>query len=236
MEPKDRIIVALDAPTLEEAAELTSMLRTHVGMFKVGLELLTWVGSVVVTRTFKDNGAKVFYDGKFMDIPNTVAGASKAVASLGVDMFNVHASGGVDMMRAAVENKGSSKVLAVTVLTSLDEDACVNVYGGSPDTVVPFFAKMAMNAGVDGIICSPKELRILKLEKELGHLIMVTPGVRPAWASVGDQKRVMTPGEAIKAGADYLVIGRPITKPPKEIGTPVDAAKLIAKEIEEALK
>lgn len=236
MEPKDRIMVALDVPTLEGAVQLEHLLSPYVGVFKVGLELLTSAGSMATTRILKAGGSKIFYDGKFMDIPNTVAGASRAVAALGADMFNVHASGGIDMMRAAVENKGNSKVLAVTVLTSLDEDACRSLYGSTPAVTVRHFAMLAMNAGVDGIICSPKELAMLRSERGLDSLLMVTPGVRPVWAAAGDQKRVMTPGEAVKAGADYLVVGRPITKPPKEVGTPVDAAKLIAKEIEEALQ
>lgn len=234
MKPKDRIIVALDVPTIDEAKVLAVILNHCVGMFKVGLELLTGKGSERVMNVLNSVGVKVLYDGKFMDIPNTVASASREVARLGAYAFNVHACGGVEMMKAAVANKGACRVLAVTVLTSISDDACIQIYGDTSATVVPFFARMAKDAGVDGIICSPKELVLLKSEAYLAGMTFITPGIRPTWAAVGDQKRIMTPGEAVRAGADYVVVGRPITRPPEEIGSPVEAAKLIVKEIEEA--
>jgi len=234
MEPHERIIVALDVKNLYEAAGLVLELSDHVGFFKVGLELLTNEGAPHVVGRLKEHGVKVFYDGKFMDIPNTVAGASRAVAKLGVDMFNVHASGGAEMMEAAVANKGNCKVLAVTILTSLSNTSTVFIYGVPALDKVMYLAGLAYNSGVDGIICSPKEL--MSVRKKFPGILLVTPGVRPTWAAKGDQARVMTPGEAVKAGADYLVIGRPITQPPEEIGSPVEAAKLIAEEIGEALQ
>jgi len=244
MEAKDRIIVALDVDSLDKALELVEQLKDYVGLFKVGLELLTKEGTLKVTEAIHDKmltktSTSIFYDGKFLDIPNTVAGASKAVSRLpGVGMFNVHASGGVEMMRAAVEVAQNlpPKVLAVTVLTSLSEDDAHLIYGQPSKAKVMEFARWAKIAGVDGLICSPKELEVLGKCKELAGLLRVTPGVRPKWAVKGDQKRVMTPADAIKAGADYLVIGRPIRKPPAEIGSPVDAAKKIAEEIAEALE
>lgn len=232
MEAKDRIIVALDVDSLDKALVLVEELHPYVGYFKVGLELLTNEGAPRVVQAIKEAGGRIFYDGKFKDIPNTVAGASKAVAKLGVDMFNVHASGGVEMMRAAVDNKGESKVLAVTVLTSLSEEDAHSIYGAPSKGKVIEFARWAKIAGIDGLICSPQELQVLGKQKELDGLLRVTPGVRPEWASAGDQKRIMTPGEAVKAGADYLVIGRPITKPPFDIGNSIAAAKMIAEEIE----
>lgn len=231
MEAKDRIIVALDVSDLGKAMELVEKLSLYVGLFKVGLQLLTSEGSPKVVQMIKGAGGDIFYDGKFKDIPNTVAGASKAAAKLGVDMFNVHASGGIEMMRAAVANKGESKVLAVTVLTSLSEEDAHSIYGVPSKVKVVDFARWAKIAGVDGIICSPQELQVLGKQKELDSFLRVTPGVRPEWAGAGDQKRVMTPGEAVMAGADYLVIGRPITQPPDKIGDPVEAAKKIAEEI-----
>jgi orotidine-5'-phosphate decarboxylase len=150
-------------------------------------------------------------------------------------MFNVHASAGIEAMRVAVNNKRESLVLAVTILTSLEEDNAHLIFGAPIKAKVLQFARDAEIAGVDGIICSSKELELLAGQEELRGLIKVTPGIRPEWATAGDQKRVMTPGEAIKAGADYLVIGRPITKPPEEIGSPVDAAQKIAQEIFAAL-
>jgi orotidine-5'-phosphate decarboxylase len=151
-------------------------------------------------------------------------------------MFNVHASCGIEAMMAAVKNKGQSQVLAVTVLTSLEENNAHLIFGSPSKAKVIQFARDAMLAGIDGIICSPQELELLGKQKELAGLRKVTPGVRPEWASVGDQKRIITPGDAILAGATELVIGRPITKPPSEVGAPVDAAKRIAEEIAAALE
>lgn len=249
MEEKDRIIVALDVDSPGKAKTIVEQLAPHVGVFKLGLEFITSTFASLLDRNemnamqaysdvvalFEFLGGKIFWDGKFDDIPNTVGGAAKAVAGLNVKMFNVHASAGVEAMMAAVANKGESLVLAVTVLTSLEENNAHLLFGGPSKAKVLQLARDAKLAGCDGIICSPQELELLGKQKELAGLIKVTPGMRPEWAVVGDQKRVMTPGEAIKAGADYLVIGRPITKPPPEIGGPIEAAKRIAEEIEAAL-
>lgn len=235
MEAEERIIVALDVDNLDRALEFVEELYPYVGYFKVGLELLTSEGAPKVTEAIHKRGGKIFYDGKFKDIPNTVAGASRAVAKLGVDMFNIHASGGLEMMKAAVNNKGKAKVLAVTVLTSLSEEEVHSIYGAPSKGKVIEFARWAKIAGVDGLICSPLELRVLERQGELADLLRVTPGVRPEWAARGDQKRVMTPSEAMEAGADYLVIGWPITKPPSDIGNPVAAAKMIADDIRKVI-
>lgn len=234
MEAKDRIIVALDVDNLTEAGKLVRALAPYVGGFKVGLELITAVGGPKVTKLIHSLGGKIFYDGKFDDIPNTVGKSSKAVADLGVWMFNVHASAGIEAMRAAVENKGNSLVLAVTVLTSLNESDTHLIFGGPSEAKVLQLARDAKIAGCDGIICSAKELKLLGGYKELDSLMKITPGIRPEWAATGDQKRVMTPSEAIKAGATMLVAGRPVVNPPKSIGTSVNAAKEITKEIKEA--
>lgn len=231
MEMKDRIIVALDVDNLDKARSLVEILASYVGCFKVGLELLTAVGAPQVVKFVHGLGGKIFFDGKFDDIPNTVGGAAKAVAGMNVKMFNVHASAGIEAMMAAVSNKGQSLVLAVTVLTSFEENNAHLVFGAPSNAKVLQLARDAKLAGCDGIICSPQELELLRRQKELAGLLMVTPGVRPEWAAAGDQKRIMTPAEAIRAGATALVIGRPITKPPAEIGTPADAAKRIAEEI-----
>ena len=231
MKAKDRIIVALDVDSLDKAKSLVESLAPYVGCFKIGLELLTAVGAPKVVEFIYSFGGQVFYDGKFDDIPNTVGGAAKAIAGLNVKMFNVHASAGVEAMMSAVANKGQSLVLAVTVLTSLEENNAHLIFGGPNKAKVLQFARDAKLAGCDGIICSSQELELLGMQKELDGLLKVTPGVRPKWAAADDQKRIMTPAEAIKAGATALVIGRPITKPPAEIGTPVEAAKKIAEEI-----
>lgn len=249
MEAKDRIIVALDVDSPGKAKALVEQLAPRVGLFKLGLEFITSTFASLLDRNgmnamqaysdavalFELLDGKVFWDGKFHDIPNTMAGASKAVTKLGVKMFNIHASAGNEAMTAAVDASGNALVLAVTVLTSLEENNAHLIFGKPVKAAVLQFARDANTAGCDGIICSPQELEFLGKQKELGDLIKVTPGVRPEWAAVGDQKRVMTPGEAIKAGADYLVIGRPITNPPSEIGGPVEAAQRIAEEIQEAL-
>lgn len=252
MEAKERIIVALDVDSVAKATELVEQLVTHVGIFKLGLKFINnMLASVIIPKKDEDGQAnlreirelfrllegKVFWDGKFDDIPNTVGGASVPVAKMGVKMFNVHASAGREAVVKAVANKGSSLVLGVTVLTSIGAEECLSIFGDQPGPKVLQFARMLAEVGADGIICSPQELELLGWNTpELDRLLRVTPGVRPLWAAVGDQKRVMTPGEATKAGANYLVIGRPITQPPAEIGGPVEAAKKIADEIAAAMQ
>jgi len=252
MEAKDRIIVALDVGTPDEAIRLVEDLRSHVGCFKIGLQFITaMLGSIIVPSLEGGQGAiynlrrirylfeclkgNILWDGKFDDIPNTVGAASGEVRKIGVKMFNVHGSCGIKAMRHAVAESRDSLVLVVTVLTSLDENNANLIFGGPSKAKVLQFARDAKLARCNGIICSSQELEILGKEEELKDMIKVTPGIRPEWAQTGDQKRVMTPYEAIRAGADYLVIGRPIRQPPESIGTPVDAAKKIAEEIETAL-
>lgn len=250
LQPKDRIVLPLDVSSIQEANDLVNLLSSHVGCFKIGLEFIySTLADLVLLKEeeaianlcalrdlMKAIGAQAFWDGKFDDIPNTVKGASIAVSRMGVRMFNVHASAGMASIKAAVENRGNSEVLGVTVLTSIDKEECISCFGEEPDKKVLRFAVKLMEAGAQGIISSPKELKFLRGSSEFKSLKTMTPGVRPAWASVGDQKRVMTPGEAIIAGADYLVIGRPITRPPAEVGTPVQAAIKIVEEVAEALE
>lgn len=250
MEAKDRIIVALDVDSVDKAITLVKELTPHVGYFKIGLELIYTILADLITAKNEAEAVeilrkvrelfylvegKLFTDTKLADIPNTVAGASKAIAKIGVKMFNVHASIGKEAVKQAVTNRGNSLVLGVTVLTSILEEECVSIFGDKPGEKVIQFAKMLVEVGADGIVCSPQELEILNRFPELKKLVKVIPGVRPLWAAKGDQKRVMTPYEAIMAGATHLVIGRPITQPPPEIGTPVEAAEKIVEEIEKAL-
>jgi orotidine-5'-phosphate decarboxylase len=249
-EPKGRIIVALDVDNPEKAITIVEQLRDHVGLFKVGLQLIYAIFAGLVSiptedvavsnlrisrRLFGLLKGKLFLDGKFHDIPNTMAGVSAEVAKIEPVMFNLHVSADIEAMMAAVAKKGNSKVLGVTVLTSLSGEICQLIYGDTPGAKVLQFARDAKLAGIDGLICSPQEITLLRGQKELKGMLLATPGVRPAWAAKGDQARTETPGGAIEAGADYLVIGRPITNPPPEIGTPVDAAKKIAEEIATAL-
>ena len=249
MEAKDRIIVALDVPKVDQALKIAENLSTHVGGFKIGLEFITSMLAEIITppedeaienfalirQLFQELNGQAFWDGKFDDIPNTVGGASAAVNRIGVKMFNVHASAGIEAMRAAVEAREDAMVLAVTVLTSIDNDGCLHIFGQRNQKKVNQFVCDAREAGVNGIICSAQECTTIRHFSEFDNLILVTPGIRPLWAVAGDQKRVTTPAQAIKNGADYLVIGRPITQPPDHVGGSVKAAQLIAEEIEQAL-
>lgn len=238
--------MALDVSTEKEAVDLVSGLRENVGVFKIGLELLNSVGIDVVPKVSR-LGVSIFLDVKFMDIPNTVAGASRAVTRLGVRMFNVHTMGGVEMMRASAESSREEArklgitppaVLGVTVLTSIDRSSLneeLRVPGGVEEHAV-HLAAAAAEAGLDGVIASPHEVESIA-SRVSQKLLLVTPGVRPAWAAATqDQKRVMTPGEAIRRGSSHVVIGRPITRPPAEIGSPAEAAKLVVEEISAALR
>jgi len=238
-----RIIVALDVSDERAALQLVERLRGRVGMFKIGLELFSSLGPGIVKRVVEAGGS-VFLDGKFMDIPNTVASAAAAVTRLGVQMFNVHCFGGLKMMSAALETAKETAckliaerplVLGVTVLTSLDHSELRSQFGLTEpmSCIVTRLAELAVSANLDGVIASPMEIAAVRRVLPPGRLV-VTPGVRPSWAARNDQKRVSTPGDAITAGADYIVIGRPITAPPEELGQPEDAATLIAEEIAES--
>ncbi len=233
--PHERVLVALDTQDLERAAALVSDLRGSVGGFKIGKEFFTSHGPDGVRACVGSH--PLFLDLKYHDIPNTVASAVRAALHLHPQMLNVHASGGRAMMEAAAEAAREAAedlemdrplVLGVTVLTSLDDADLVEIgQQGSAAEVVVRLAKLAKASGLDGVVCSPREITILR--KACGpDFALVVPGIRPSWAASGDQKRVMTPAEAVAAGADYLVIGRPITGDPD----PASAAKRIRAELE----
>lgn len=224
------VYVALDTPDLGRALEIASAVTPHVGGLKVGLEFISAQGPEGISRIVS-LGLPVFADVKFHDIPNTVAGAAKAIGETGIDIFNVHASGGAAMMRAALDAASKfqprPKVIAVTVLTSLSDDDLASVGQSVPaGGQVTRLAKLAKMSGLDGVVCSPQEIRLVR-EACGPDFLIVTPGVRPAGADLADQRRVMTPVEAVSAGADILVIGRPITG----AKDPAQAAKAIATEI-----
>jgi len=218
-----RICAALDVPDPAAAAKLAGRLAGHVGLFKVGLELFVAHGRAAVDAV-RGPGLPIFLDLKLHDIPQTVESAARGVAALGVDYVTVHASGGAEMIRAARRALPRTKLLAVTVLTSLgpaDLDAV-----GLPRDAVPRLAKLAMGAGADGLVCSPQE--VAELRASLGAApLLVVPGIRPAGADAGDQRRTGTPAEAIRAGASILVIGRPLRDAPD----PAAAAEAINREI-----
>ena len=234
---RDRIIVAIDTNDIVICKRLISSLKDHIKIFKVGSELFTSCGKEAVSLIHA-SGARCFLDLKFHDIPNTVANASQIACRLGVFMFNVHASGGIKMMRAArdavageAEKRGLDKpmILAVTVLTSVSQEELGQDLGVTRalDDQVVHLAQMAKEAGLDGVVASAKELRMIK--KKVGDdFKVVTPGIRPAWYSNQDQARVVTPREAFTTGADYIVVGRPITAS----ANPVASAEKIIRELD----
>jgi len=231
-ERNERLIVALDVASLPEAASLARRLAPHVAAVKIGSQLFTAEGPRAV-YAMRDLGLRVFLDLKFHDIPNTVAGAVAAARQSGVWMLNIHCSGGPAMMSeaahaaAAASQRARPLVLGVTVLTSLDEAGLKDALGTARTLreQVQHLARQALAAGLDGVVASPHE--IVDIRQACGPaFLIVTPGVRPADGDQDDQRRVMTPGEAIRAGADYVVVGRPILR----AKDPVDAARRIADE------
>lgn len=232
-----RVIIALDVKDKEEALTLVSRLR-EASIFKVGLELFTAEGPAFFKK-LKVLRKSVFLDLKLHDIPNTVAGAVRSAVRLGVEMMTIHASGGRDMMAKAAEAASGEAerlktprpiLLGVTVLTSL-KNGDLREIGFPPDAAgqVLRLAGLARAAGLDGVVCSPREIELVK--REFGRdFLVVTPGIRPLWAAAQDQKRIMTPGEAVERGADYLVVGRPVTGDP----SPADAFAKIVEELERA--
>ena len=234
--PKDRIIFPLDLPELDKALEFVGLLKDDVGVFKIGLELFVRSGPKAVEAVKKITGAGIFLDMKFHDIPETVKGAIRSASALGVEFVTVHAEGGSALMKAVAEGSGKkTKVLGVTVLTSLSSDDLVEAgldpKYRDPSELVVARARLAKAAGLSGIVCSGREAGIVK--KELGEdFLVVTPGIRPKDSPPDDQKRLSTPYEAVYSGADYIVVGRPIRNAPD----PRKAASLIADEIDRALK
>ncbi len=237
MPGKDRLIIALDVSDSRKALELADMLAPYAGMFKVGMELFYSQGAGIISEIKKRNG-KVFLDLKLHDIPNTVYRAARALAVLGADIINVHAAGGQEMMRqamagvkegAAASGARPPLVIAVTVLTSIDQEVFNNQLGVPGPIIdrVLSWAVQAKEAGLDGVVASPLEVAAIR-EACGKNFVVVSPGIRPSGSDVGDQKRIMTPGQAINAGATYIVVGRPVTA----ADDPVSAAMKIAAEID----
>jgi len=218
---KDRIVLALDLDSDREALAVVDELAGSVGMFKVGHQLFTAYGPDIVRRIVGKDG-RVFLDLKYHDIPNTVAKASAEAVKLGVTLFNVHALGGADMMKAAVVSARETAealgrpvpiMLAVTVLTSMDEQSLrreLKITRSLPRQV-SHLARMAQRCGMHGVVASPQEIELLRRAVKQPFVVL-TPGVRPEWAAKDDQKRIMTPAEAVGLGADYIVVGRPVLK------------------------
>jgi orotidine-5'-phosphate decarboxylase len=235
---RNPIVVALDVDTDDEALSLVESLRGSVGMFKVGKQLFTAAGPDIVRRII-GLGERVFLDLKYHDIPNTVAKAGVEAARLGVSIFNVHAMGGSKMMRATVEAVTEAVerealamplILGVTVLTSHTQESLSEIgIDRKLENEVVALAQLCETSGINGVVASPQEIVPIRKAVDNPGFVILTPGVRPVGAALNDQSRVMTPGEAIKAGANFLVVGRPITA----AENPVEAAKKILEEIEQ---
>jgi orotidine-5'-phosphate decarboxylase len=229
IDPRDRLIVALDLPSVEAAEAMIGRLGDSVTFYKIGYQL-AYAGGLPLIRQLADRGKKVFADLKLHDIGNTVSRGVESIAKSGATFLTVHAY--PQTMKAAVEARGPNlKILAVTVLTSYDDgDLHAAGYRLNVSDLVEARAQQAQVLGVDGIVCSPEEAA--HLHKIVGHQMhLVTPGIRPAGAATGDQKRIMTPGRAIAAGADYLVVGRPVV----EAADPKATAEAIHAEIKQSL-
>ncbi|HEX5324664.1 MAG TPA: orotidine-5'-phosphate decarboxylase [Capsulimonadaceae bacterium] len=233
-ETNNPILVGLDVANVDQAGQLVTQLAGLVGGFKIGLELFNTAGPAVFdqVRAAAGGEARIFYDAKLHDIPNTVAGAIRAAAKHDLWMINIHASGGRDMMRAGVDAAKSAAspplVIAVTVLTSLDDAVLQGQLGvaRTAEEQVVALARLAQGAGCDGVVASPREIKAIKAVCGRDFLV-VAPGVRPAGAELGDQKRVATPGQAVQDGADYIVVARPIVQD----ADPPSAARYILREI-----
>ena len=211
---ESRPVIALDFPNFETVKKFLAQFPAEESLYlKVGMELYYATGPEIVSY-LKDLGHSVFLDLKLHDIPNTVKSAMKVLSHLGVDMTNVHAAGGVEMMKAAREGLGKeAKLIAVTQLTSTSEEQMrdfQNIQTSLQESVI-HYAKKTAEAGLDGVVCSAQEVKLIK-EATSKDFICLTPGIRPAGATVGDQKRVMTPADAYQIGSDYIVVGRPITQ------------------------
>lgn len=238
MQAKDRIVLALDVDTKEVALKLVKDLKDYVGVFKVGMQLFNSIGPQII-QDINGLGGKVFVDLKLHDIPNTVAAAARVLTRHNCYMFNVHAAGGREMMKkltneisieASKQGIEVPLTLAVTVLTSISQgelEADMYINNMSIEDLVVNWALMAKESGISGVVCSPREIKGIRAACGQDFKI-VTPGIRPRWAEKNDQKRITTPREAIELGADYLVIGRPITSAPN----PIEAAQKIIEELE----
>src|SRR5207302_4711018 len=238
---KDKLILALDVESADRALDLFVQLRDTVGIFKIGSRLFTAAGPTIV-RAMVEKGGRIFLDLKFHDIPNAVAAAGVEATRLGISIFNVHASGGVEMMKRTAEAVAEiaererlmkPKVIGVTLLTSLDQASLKRLgINDEPSAVVARLARVAANCGLDGVVASPRETGIIRQTIVNPDFLIVTPGIRSSADATQDQRRTLTAAEAIRAGADYLVVGRPILNAEDPLG----AARKIVAEIHAAMR
>lgn len=238
--PKDKLIVALDVDQAARALELFDSLRDYVGIFKIGMQLFTAAGPDIV-RQIVSRGGRVFLDLKYHDIPNTVAAAGVEATRLGVSIFNIHTSGGSEMMKRTADavaetaaRAGLTKpaVIGVTLLTSVDRETLLQIgIDDEPPSVVKRLALLAQTSGLDGVVASAHEIKIIREAVPRSGFVIVTPGMRSAGDASDDQRRVMTVGQAISAGADYVVVGRPILNSE----SPAKAASMFLQEISDVI-
>jgi len=237
---KDKLIVALDVDQADRALDLFNSLRDYVGIFKIGMQLFTAAGPDIV-RQIVSRGGRVFLDLKYHDIPNTVAAAGVEATRLGVSIFNIHASGGSEMMKrtadavaetAAREGLTKPTVIGVTLLTSVDQETLRQIgIDDEPPSVVKRLALLAQTSGLDGVVASAHEIKIIREAVPRSGFVIITPGMRSAGDSSDDQRRFMTVGQAISAGADYVVVGRPILNSE----SPAKAARMFLQEISDVI-
>ena len=238
---KEKLIVALDVDSAARALALFAQLREYVGVFKIGMQLFTAAGPDIV-RKIVARGGRVFLDLKYHDIPNTVAMAGVEATRLGVSLFNIHTSGGREMMKSTVaavndvaarENLVRPRILGVTLLTSVDEETLRGIgVPESPQSVVRRLASLADQSGLDGVVASAQEVKTIRDTVARPDFLIVTPGMRSGVSGSDDQRRTMTISEAIRAGSDYLVVGRPILDAPK----PIEATQRFVEEIENSMQ
>ncbi|MDQ5971312.1 MAG: orotidine-5-phosphate decarboxylase [Patescibacteria group bacterium] len=230
--PKDKLIIAIDnVASLGEIEDLIKETYLFCGWYKIGLEVSTAYGIDTMINLVKKYKAKVFFDGKFHDIPNTVGHATAKLVQKNVDMMTVHCSAGARALERAVENKGDTCILGVTVLTSHTEEDCLHIFGSPVNEKVYQFAEDALNSKMDGIVCSPNELLMLCMDPQFNDLIKITPGIQPDWTVTNDQNRTMTPKDAILNGATAIVVGRGITQQKDR----AEAAQLVLQQIIDAM-
>lgn len=243
--PAERIIVSLDFDNLEDARKVVQELEGTGVTIKIGNQLGTYAGWRAAVGLAREAGLKIFCDTKFKDIPETVKNSARSITRHQPDIFNIMADNNIAALKGAVDGVSSAisdydlrlkpLLIGVTVLTSMNEDECMAIYGANSQVKVTQFAQAAAESRLDGLVCSAQEVAMLRADPKTKDLILITPGIRPKWASTDDQSRIMTPGDAIKAGADYLVIGRPIIRPPESIGSPRIAVETILEEIKGVL-
>jgi len=223
MKDKERIIVALDCTSWKEAEQVIKNLNDKVGFFKVGIDLITVVGPLELTKRMHEYNAKIFFDAKFYDILNKITQTPFFMPSMNADMFSIHALSGIEAMRKANQEKGDALLLGETPLISISKKE----HYEQSSTILCSLTENILKAGLDGVICSCEEFGIVSQF----DLLKIVQGTIPEWAQTNEQKRTMTPVEAIDFGADYIVIGESVTRPPKGIGTSLDALNLIIEEI-----